>query len=255
MPRQKLPRILLVCDRCSKPTREVTERDYERLYANREYICQSCSSREKGLANREKSSERMKSTMAKMTPEERSANGKYGRSCVKLSGSDLVKRQYASIKSDPEQYKKYCEKRRQISIDFHASLSEEEKEKFYRNVFKGNNVSKGEIEFFKILEDNDIHCEYQKCISGLFPDGVIENKKIIIEYFGDIYHCNPKQFTDKLQYCSWISRTVEEQWKNDKKRLAILYKMGYTVIIVWESDWKNDKLSCIDRIIHAVNIN
>jgi G:T-mismatch repair DNA endonuclease (very short patch repair protein) len=76
---------------------------------------------------------------------------------------------------------------------------------------------------------------------------------VIVEYYGDVYHCNPRRFKDESEYCPIIRRTVGEQWKRDRKRLACFTKRhGYDVVIVWESDWNKNPEKELDRIRDVV---
>ena len=44
-----------------------------------------------------------------------------------------------------------------------------------------------------------------------------------------------------------------QKWAKDIGRKKTLQKRGYKVIIVWETDWKNDKQSVITNIIKEIN--
>ena len=101
---------------------------------------------------------------------------------------------------------------------------------------------------YDIIESNNIKIIREMFINGLFVDGIIEDTNIIIEFYGDMFHCNPIKFHDPEQYCSWISRTVQQQWDRDRIRLAKLYQQGYKVIVIWENSWKKDQQKYIKRI-------
>jgi len=88
---------------------------------------------------------------------------------------------------------------------------------------------------------------------GFIPDEINHNLKIIIEVFGDLYHCNPLKYTEPNLYVRAIQRTVGEQWKRDRIRLACFYKHGYTVIIVWEKDIYNNINKQIERIKNEID--
>ena len=64
---------------------------------------------------------------------------------------------------------------------------------------------------------------------------------------------NLEKIPDK--WFTWIKRTVGEQWKRDQRRLACFYRLGYTVVIVWQTDWDRDKETAIERIQHALRIS
>jgi G:T-mismatch repair DNA endonuclease (very short patch repair protein) len=83
---------------------------------------------------------------------------------------------------------------------------------------------------------------------GFIPDEINHSKKIIVEFFGDFYHCNPKKYSDPKLFMSAIERTVGEQWERDRKRISRFSKHGYTTIIIWENDFKEDPIKQISRI-------
>lgn len=188
------------------------------------------------------------------TFDERSEHGKKMRNSVKLSGSEMRANQQKFIdNAGDEYYKKYCDKRKQISLDFHNNMTDVEREEHYRKVFKNNGRSKACESCLNIIETHNIQIEREHYIRGFFVDGLIVGTNIIIEFYGDMFHCNPQKFHDPEQYCSWISRTVQEQWDRDRKRISALLKYGYKVVIIWEQDWTNDKQKYITRLLDEKN--
>jgi G:T-mismatch repair DNA endonuclease (very short patch repair protein) len=79
-------------------------------------------------------------------------------------------------------------------------------------------------------------------------DELNEDKKIIIEIFGNYWHANPKMYesTDEFNFNSVL--TASEIWDNDKSRVSNLEDLGYNVIVVWESDIIDD----IDKVIKNI---
>lgn len=193
---------------------------------------------------------------AKRTSEEKSEHGRKMRKAVKISGAEMRAKQQKFIDdSSPEYYKKYCEKRRQIALNFHAGMSDIDKEAHYRKIFKNTGRSKACDKFLEVLITHRIIHKPEQYVNGFIVDAIIDNSNLIIEFYGDIYHCNPIKFKDPAKYCSWISRTVQEQWDRDRRRLAALYKLGYKVLIVWEYDWNKTPLIEIERIKHEMHQN
>lgn len=79
------------------------------------------------------------------------------------------------------------------------------------------------------------------------PDIRIESKKIIIEYNGDYHHCNPNKY--KSNYYNQLNKkTAQEIWDYDKERIKFFESIGYRVITIWESDWKNKSITLDDLI-------
>lgn len=227
-----------LCGKCS--VKRAREEYRKRLQNDKNYA----------QKHKEKVANGLKKWHAKRSFEEKSNIGKYARSKVKMSGKELREKQQKFIDtSSKEYYEKYCEKRRQIALNFHSSLSDKEKEEHYKKVFKDKGISKAAGEFLDVVKDTlKLQLIPEFYVKGFFCDALIENTNILIEFFGDVYHCNPKKFTDPEQYCSWIGRTVKEQWKRDEIRTAALLRNGYSVIIVWEDDWKNKPENVIKRI-------
>ena len=83
---------------------------------------------------------------------------------------------------------------------------------------------------------------------GYVPDEINHDLKIIVEFFGDAYHCNPKLYKDENQFVNLIKRTVGEQWSRDRKRLGVFYKCGYSVVVVWSRDFNNSPKRELERI-------
>ena len=265
MTRTNRPLQNVICVDCAKKMTFPYWRVKHRLENNLPIRCNNCAriqsrktykeNYKNNIALQQKRSNIMKD-WHKNNPEKSSEIGKKRRNHVKISGSEMRMRQQESIDNDPVKYEKYCQKRKQIAIDFHNSMNDEEKEQHYRKVFKNRGKSKRSEEFFMFLKENHIidEIELEKYINGYIVDGCIENKKLIIEYYGDMFHCNPRneKFKNPEKYCSWIGRTVREQWNRDRKRLAVLYRLGYRVLIIWESDWINKRNEQLERILNAL---
>ena len=165
-----------------------------------------------------------------------------------------VRRQWETIKSDEKRYKQACERLKQTALNFHASMSEEEKKLHYAKVFKNTGKSKACELFLQAVETKTKRkILRKKMVSGFFVDGMFDEQEIILEFYGDMFHCNPIRFNDPNKYCSWISRTVGQQWKRDERRIVALLKNGYKVLIVWEYDWTNQSEEVVKRIKNALS--
>lgn len=70
-----------------------------------------------------------------------------------------------------------------------------------------------------------------------YPDILIEDD-FIIEFYGNFWHANPEMYegSDFIHH----NRTAKDIWEHDKERIDILIKNGYSVIIVWEKDYKTN---------------
>jgi len=89
-------------------------------------------------------------------------------------------------------------------------------------------------------------------------DGLHASKpKIAIEFFGDLWHANPKRFKDPTQQLPNTRFTVGEIWLKDKAKIDYLTSQGYQVVVVWESDWRSKagKLNAINEIRKAFDLD
>jgi very-short-patch-repair endonuclease len=74
-------------------------------------------------------------------------------------------------------------------------------------------------------------------IGNYIVDEVNEDKKIIIEIFGDYVHANPSKYnSNDLIRLPGNSYLAKEKWKRDEQKVKYLKEQGYEVLIVWESD-------------------
>jgi G:T-mismatch repair DNA endonuclease (very short patch repair protein) len=83
-------------------------------------------------------------------------------------------------------------------------------------------------------------------------DIVFDTMLFIVEYFGDFWHCNPEKW-DAQQFNPRIKMTAEKRWALDGDKLAALESLGYKVLVVWESNWKQNSQGVIKEIVDASN--
>ena len=79
-----------------------------------------------------------------------------------------------------------------------------------------------------------------------YPDIRID-KNIIIEFYGDYWHANPKIFksNDVIHH----NLKAKKIWNNDKERIKILKENGFKVSIVWQNKYQNNKEKIINDLI------
>ena len=84
----------------------------------------------------------------------------------------------------------------------------------------------------------------------LFPDGLISEYNIIIEYYGSLWHADPKYYKET----DIVHRNVlaKDIWKENDDRIKLLNKLGYNVIIVWQSDFQYRKDDCINKTVTKI---
>jgi G:T-mismatch repair DNA endonuclease (very short patch repair protein) len=116
------------------------------------------------------------------------------------------------------------------------------------------NESKLEIEFREELKKRLVNRNVRKStlrIGGrwFYPDARID-KNIIVEFYGNYWHANPKIF--KSRDIVHHELTAEQIWKNDKKRIKILVDNGFKIFIVWQDKYQENKEKCIKELINKV---
>lgn len=86
-------------------------------------------------------------------------------------------------------------------------------------------------------------------------DFCIKSKKLIIEFNGDIYHANPlfHNENDIVKYAPNSNITAKMIWNRDELKNKFAEDAGYKVIVVWESDYKENKEKVINELIEAIN--
>jgi hypothetical protein len=65
-------------------------------------------------------------------------------------------------------------------------------------------------------------------------DIYVPSKKLIIECFGNYWHCNPILYKEDY-YHKNIKMTAKEIWQRDNERIKNFENKGYNVKIVWET--------------------
>lgn len=85
-----------------------------------------------------------------------------------------------------------------------------------------------------------------KIKSHYFYDFNYKNK--IIEFNGDYWHCNPKYWSpDKINKS--FNQTAQSIWEKDLNKKQCAEYHGYKVLIVWESDYKENKEETLQKCI------
>lgn len=72
-------------------------------------------------------------------------------------------------------------------------------------------------------------------VGRYLADILNENKKIIVEVNGDLWHCNPKIWKASDIHPN-KKITAQEIWDKDESRKKYLETLGYSVLVLWEDD-------------------
>lgn len=78
----------------------------------------------------------------------------------------------------------------------------------------------------------------------------IKHKDCIIEFNGDYWHANPSKYkaTDIIR-----GKSVQDIWDSENKKLNLARSLGFRVLIIWESDYINDKAKTIKDTIKWIS--
>ena len=143
-------------------------------------------------------------------------------------------------------------------------------EKKYRNgdfqKFVKEPYSLDEIELIEALIDRlnikeDVHVHYGKKqffryfknLGRTFSYDFVYDKKVI-EFNGDYWHCNPKKY-NRNYYHLFLQMYAYEIWENERIKIDSIKDLGYDVLIVWESDYKQNKEKIIQECIDFIKNN
>lgn len=127
-------------------------------------------------------------------------------------------------------------------------IAEINKKKLYKNGM----VSKSEQDLFDNLFKSFPELKQQAFVKHdalhyYAYDIVLDNK--IIEYNGDYWHANPIKYSkdDNIKYPNHKVKTAKEIWNHDKEKLDFAKTLGYNVLVIWESEYKNDKQATLEK--------
>ena len=145
------------------------------------------------------------------------------------------------------------EKYRQMSRDIMRSnwdngildrkvISEQMKQTQRSGKIKSIIVSKREKEIVKEIKLLGYKTIHSYRVDSKICDIFIPSLNLIIEYFGDYWHCNPKKY-DSDYFNKKKNKFAWELWDYDKKKIDLIKSYGYNLEVVWEGDLKlNNKL-------------
>ena len=81
-----------------------------------------------------------------------------------------------------------------------------------------------------------------------YPDVKID-KDILVEFYGNYWHANPKMF--KPEDVVHHNLTAKQIWEKDRERIEILKTNGFKVFIVWQSEYQRNKEKVIQTLINS----
>ncbi len=173
---------------------------------------------------------------------------------VQQDGRQDTRRFYLGVKGTPKQNIKLYDDIRKSVIPQQTCLVVNEEDKHFHatvvnvdkvEVKKGKGYSKVAVRWLTHeATTRDISIRHAEnggefCIRTTkgykWPvDGYCEETKTVFEFYGDYYHGNPKMFkADDLYHGTPYSH----KWEKDEKKRKAFEALGYTVVVMWESDW------------------
>lgn len=71
----------------------------------------------------------------------------------------------------------------------------------------------------------------------------------IIEFNGDYWHANPK-YNKPNDIIRGLNITAQDKWNHDKQKIELANKRGYEVLVIWESDYNENKENVIKNCLN-----
>lgn len=141
-----------------------------------------------------------------------------------------------------KRFKKYIEGHRKVFSDMASNL--------FAKIESLINTDK--ITFLYLPKTSEFFLE--KDGKNYLYDFCIPELKFIIEFNGDVFHGNPQLFNES-DHPNPFNRalTAKQMWLNDKEKIDLAKSMGYDVMTIWESDYRNDLEAILTNIAKTVN--
>jgi very-short-patch-repair endonuclease len=158
---------------------------------------------------------------------------------------------------DPTTYKgglRNPEVSRQIQKRYWARLSSEEKSQRLQSFIvagqkHNRKSSQTRIETLLASVLNELNCTFERNTQiGRYNVDFLVNQQLVLECFGDYWHCNPVLFQED-DYNKSLKMTARNKWAKDARRKVALETKGYVVISFWESDIKEH----IERVKQSIS--
>lgn len=121
---------------------------------------------------------------------------------------------------------------------------------------KHRTVSKAQQEILMHLSSEIPSAQFQG--EKFFTDGVhryyvdvlSEPLKMIVEFNGDYWHCNPTKYESTFFHPK-KQKTAAQIWSEDEKRMSVLKENGYLTITVWESEYCHDRQGVLNMLFET----
>lgn len=140
--------------------------------------------------------------------------------------------------------------RKKISEYLKKKWQEPEYIEFILNRVISNRLSKLHQTIREKLNLESFGFKSEQRIGRSLVDELHEEKKIVVEINGDYVHANPKfHEADDVIVMPGNSYTAAEKWEYEEQRLDRLKKLGYRVLVIWQSDNLEEKRKELKRML------
>ena len=160
-----------------------------------------------------------------------------------------------------KKYKERCDKiGYSMTVDWYIERfgveegTKKYEERINKTVTKAADIkhSKHQYEIYESLKENDSSWEDERYAGGVGVVDMLNKKlKVVIEYFGDYWHCNPEVYSDDY-YHKTLCLTAKEKQNKDKIRLnkILLSENVDKIIVVWEKRFHEEGLTNVLKKIY-----
>ena len=144
----------------------------------------------------------------------------------------------------------------------------EKRSEYMKNYWKNGNIVTNNFAYNRSnLEDelyNDLKEIYPtimkkqtlRDVNGkwYFPDMVLNECNLIIEFYGDYWHANPKLYNENDVI---NNHTAKEIWEHDQTRVYNLehniQNINYKVLIIWQNDFVGNEKLVLQKLQEYIN--
>lgn len=97
-------------------------------------------------------------------------------------------------------------------------------------------------------------CQLEKYVPEIscYADILMADKKLIIEFMGDYWHCNPTMY-ESSYFNQKKGLTASQIWNEDAERRNKITSHGYNLIEVWEADYDKDRVQLLEELKAKIN--
>lgn len=141
-----------------------------------------------------------------------------------------------------------------VLLAAHLAITVDEATEIILARFSKSHSSKLESEFTQMLEQEIGPLDHTSTKSPYGKWSVllntyvvfdIKHKQYIIEFNGDYWHANPLTYAPSAII---RGKTASEIWLRDKLKMETATNLGFTTMVVWESEFNADKVSTINKV-------